>query len=142
VGCGNGSIAVSLALAARRAGRDLTVVATDQSADACRSTELTAELNGVADVVEVRRDDALASFPDAGEDLLLLNPPFHAGNTVDTRVALRLIAESARVLRPGGVLWCVWNSPLQYRPELERLVGPTGQIARDRTFTLTVSTRR
>ncbi|MFC7402459.1 class I SAM-dependent methyltransferase [Citricoccus sp. GCM10030269] len=142
VGCGNGSIAVYLALRAQRAGRDLTVVATDQSADACASTTLTSQLNGVQDRVEVRRDDALATFPEASEDLLILNPPFHAGNTVDTGLALRLVAESARTLRPGGELWCVWNSHLQYRADLERRVGPTRQIARNRTFTVTVSTRR
>lgn len=151
VGCGNGTIAVCLALATRRLEPTPTegtpdvparIVATDQSADACASTTLTAQWNGVRDLVEVRRDDALASFPDASEDLLVLNPPFHAGNTVDSRVALRLLAECARVLRPGGELWCVWNSHLQYRPELERRVGPTHQLARNRTFTVTVSTRR
>ncbi len=142
VGCGNGTIAVYLAALARSAGRDLSVVATDQSADACASTALTAGLKGVQDLVEVRRDDALASFPDASESLLVLNPPFHAGNAVDTRVARRLFGACARVLRPGGELWCVWNSHLMYRPDLERLVGPTRQVDRDRTFTVTVSTRR
>ncbi|NUL45154.1 methyltransferase [Cellulosimicrobium funkei] len=153
VGCGNGTIAVYLASLRARldrvAGSDapdeperMSVVATDQSADACASTRLTASLNGVQDRIDVRRDDALSTFPDAGEDLLVLNPPFHAGNAVDTRVAVRLMAASARVLRPGGQLWCVWNSHLMYRPELERLVGPTRQLARDRTFTVTVSTRR
>lgn len=143
VGCGNGTIAVYLALASQPAAVDgLSVVATDQSADACASTRLTASLNGVEDRIEVLRDDALSTFPDASEELLVLNPPFHAGNTVDTRVAVRLVAASARVLRPGGELWCVWNSHLMYRPELERLVGPTRQLARDRTFTVTVSTRR
>lgn len=145
VGCGNGTIAVFLALAGRRHdGRygPAEVIATDQSADACASTRDSARLNGVADRIEVRRDDALASFPDASEDLLVLNPPFHAGHTVDPRVALRLISASARVLRPGGELWCVWNSHLAYRPELERRVGPTRQLARNTTFTVTVSTRR
>ncbi|GAA1120502.1 class I SAM-dependent methyltransferase [Citricoccus alkalitolerans] len=148
VGCGNGTIAVYLASQLPRLdspGLDelerVSVIATDQSADACASTRLTASLNGVQGRIEVRRDDALSTFPDASEDLLVLNPPFHAGNAVDTRVAVRLMAASARVLRPGGQLWCVWNSHLMYRPDLERLVGPTRQLARDRTFTVTVSTR-
>ena len=42
----------------------------------------------------------------------------------------------------GGELWAVWNSHLRYRPDLERLVGPTRQIARDRTFTVTASRAR
>ena len=52
------------------------------------------------------------------------------------------VAAAARVLEPGGRLWCVWNSHLRYRPVLEDLVGPTRQTARDRTFTVTVSERR
>jgi len=47
-----------------------------------------------------------------------------------------------RVLRPGGELWTVWNSSLGYRPALQRLVGPTRQVARNAKFTVTVSTRR
>lgn len=79
LGCGNGTVA--LWLARRLPG--LSVLATDQSADACRSTELTARQNGVQDRVEVRRDDALSTVPDASEPLVVLNPPFHDGNTVD-----------------------------------------------------------
>lgn len=138
LGCGNGTVA--LWLARRLPG--MSVLATDQSADACRSTELTARQNGVQDQVEVRRDDALSTVPDASEPLVVLNPPFHDGNTVDPGVAHRLIAEAGRVLQDGGHLWCVWNSHLRYRPLVERLIGPTHQVARDRQFTVTVSTRR
>ena len=138
LGCGNGTIALWLAL--QWAG--LSVLATDQSADACRSAELTARENGVLDRVEIRRDDALSSVDEASEPLVVLNPPFHDGNAVDPGVAQRLIAEAARVLEDGGQLWCVWNSHLRYRPLLERLVGQTRQVARDRQFTVTVSSRR
>lgn len=138
LGCGNGTIAVWTAL--RFPGAQ--VLATDQSADACRSAELTARENGVAERVPVVRDDALSSVPDASEPVVLLNPPFHDGNAVDPGVAHRLIAEAARVLQDRGVLWCVWNSHLRYRPLLEKLVGPTRQVARDRRFTVTVSARR
>lgn len=138
LGCGNGTVA--LWLARRLPG--LSVLATDQSADACRSTELTARQNGVQDRVEVRRDDALSTVPDASEPLVVLNPPFHDGNAVDPGVAHRLIAEAGRVLQDDGHLWCVWNSHLRYRPLLERLIGPTHQMDRDRQFTVTVSTRR
>jgi 16S rRNA (guanine1207-N2)-methyltransferase len=45
------------------------------------------------------------------------------------------------VLRPGGELWAVWNSALFYRPSLERIGGPTRQIARNAKFTVTASTK-
>ena len=51
----------------------------------------------------------------------------------------RLFEASARVLRPGGELWSVWNSHLAYRPVLERVVGPTRQVSRTSKFTVTAS---
>lgn len=138
LGCGNGTISAWAALRHPQ----LALLAVDQSASAVASTRLTAEANGVAERVTTLRDDALSSLPEASEDLILLNPPFHQGNAVDTSVAHRLISESARVLRPGGVLYTVWNSHLKYRPWLERRVGATEQLAKNPTFTVTGSVRR
>ncbi|MGL3804804.1 class I SAM-dependent methyltransferase [Paeniglutamicibacter sp. R2-26] len=137
LGCGNGTIAAFMALKHPR----LAVHASDQSASAVASTAATAAANGVAGRVAPVQDDALASLPDASEELVVLNPPFHMGNTVHAGIALKLIADAGRVLSPGGELWCVWNSHLGYRAQLEKLVGPTRQVARNPKFTLTVSTR-
>jgi 16S rRNA (guanine1207-N2)-methyltransferase len=138
LGCGTGAIAAYLALT-RPA---LQVTATDQSAAAVSSAQLTAAANGVGNRVSVRRGDALAGFPDASEDLVVLNPPFHIGASVHAGIALKLFADAGRVLRPGGELWTVWNSHLMYKPALNRLVGPTREVARNPKFTVTVSTRR
>lgn len=137
LGCGTGVLAS--ALATRR--RDLRVLATDQSAAAVASARATAVANGVADRVGVRRDDGLASQPDASADLIVLNPPFHIGGAVHTGIAHRMFRDAARVLAPGGELWTVWNSHLGYRPALERAIGPTRQIARNAKFTITASRR-
>ena len=138
LGCGTGVVASALALA--RPG--ITVLATDQSAAAVASARATAEANGVSDHVRVLRDDGLASQLDASAELILLNPPFHVGATVHTGAAVRLFEDAARVLAPGGELWTVFNSHLGYRPILNRLIGPTRQVARNTKFTVTVSTRR
>ncbi|WP_232422946.1 class I SAM-dependent methyltransferase [Cellulosimicrobium cellulans] len=138
LGCGTGLLA---AWAARR-WPDARVVAADRSDAAVRSTALTARENGVADRVRTVRDDAGATLADASADVVLLNPPFHDGAAVRTDAAHRMFATAGRVLRPGGELWCVWNSHLRYRPALERAVGPTTQVARDPRFTVTRSVRR
>ena len=135
LGCGTGVIAAWLA----RERPGLRVLATDQSAAAIASARATVAANGVADRVDVVRDDALSGHPDASAELIVLNPPFHIGPVVHRGIALKLFADAGRVLAPGGELWTVWNSHLRYRPDLERLVGPTRQIARDRTFTVTAS---
>ncbi|GAA5196985.1 class I SAM-dependent methyltransferase [Microbacterium jejuense] len=136
--CGTGVIATTLAL--RHPSRD--VIACDQSAVAVASARATATANEVGDRVDVVRDDMLGAQPDGSAAFIALNPPFHSGAAVHQGIAPRMFAEAARVLRSGGELWTVWNSGLQYRPTLERLVGPTRQIARNAKFTVTASTRR
>ena len=136
--CGTGVVAAALAVR----HPSLRVIACDQSAVAVASARATAEANGVTDRVRVVRDDVLQSQADATASFIALNPPFHAGAAIDERLAPRMFADAARVLEAGGELWTVWNSALRYRPALERIVGPTRQVARDRKFTVTVSTKR
>ncbi|MEC5185453.1 16S rRNA (guanine1207-N2)-methyltransferase [Cryobacterium sp. MP_3.1] len=138
LGCGTGVLAA--ALAQRRPG--LQLVASDQSAAAVASALATMTANGVMERVRVLRDDALSAQPDASAELILLNPPFHIGSSVHAGIALKLFEDAARVLRPGGELWTVWNTHLGYRPALTRIVGPTHQVGRNTKFTVTVSTRR
>jgi 16S rRNA (guanine1207-N2)-methyltransferase len=57
----------------------------------------------------------------------------HAG------IALSLFDEAARVLKPGGELWTVFNSHLAYRAALMRSVGPTRVVGQNPKFTVTVS---
>ncbi|SDG89412.1 class I SAM-dependent methyltransferase [Klenkia brasiliensis] len=135
LGCGTGVLAVALA----RAG--FSVLASDASAAAVASAAATAAANGVADRVEVTRDDALAGVEPGSVDLVVCNPPFHQGTTVHAGIADRLFAAAGRVLRPGGQLLTVYNSHLPHRAALRRLVGPTRQLSRDPRFTVTASTR-
>lgn len=135
---GSGVVAAALALARP----DLDVLATDQSAAAVASTRATAVANGVGDRVEVVRADGLETLDTASAQLIVLNPPFHVGAAVHTGLAERLFADAARVLEPGGELWAVWNSPLNYRPILDKLIGSTKQVQRTSKFTVTSSRKR
>jgi 16S rRNA (guanine1207-N2)-methyltransferase len=135
--CGTGVVGAWLALRHPQ----LRVYASDQSAIAVASARATAEANGVADRMTVVRDDALSQLADGRATFIALNPPFHAGGAIHEGIAPRLFADAARALRPGGELWTVWNSALFYRPTLERIVGPTRQIARNAKFTVTASTK-
>lgn len=137
LGCGTGILAVSLA----RQNPDLRVVATDQSAAAIASAAATAAANGVADRVEVLRDDAASTLPDDSVDLVVCNPPFHVGAAVHTGAAEKMFDAAARILRDGGELWTVYNSHLNYRGTLRRVVGRTDVAGRNRKFTVTRSVR-
>lgn len=136
--CGTGLVAVALA----RQLPDARIDAVDQSAVAVASARLTAAANGVGDRIAVARADALETVGDGDADLVVVNPPFHSGGALTVALAERLFADAGRALAPGGRLVAVWNSHLRYRPALERLVGPTRQVARDPKFTITESTRR
>jgi 16S rRNA (guanine1207-N2)-methyltransferase len=140
VDLGSGTGVLAAALSRARAG--LEVIAVDQSAAAVGSAVATAAANGLEGRIRVVRDDAASSLPDRSVDLVVCNPPFHVGAAVVTTAADRLFAAAARVLRPGGELWTVYNSALRYKPVLGRVVGPTRLVAQDRKFTVTVSTRR
>ncbi|WP_433199496.1 class I SAM-dependent methyltransferase [Nocardia sp. CA-107356] len=137
LGCGTGILAVALA----KARPGIRVVGTDQSAAAVASARATAEANQVADRVTVVRDDAMSSAADNSADLVLCNPPFHVGAAVHTGSAIKMFAETGRVLRPGGELWTVYNSHLNYRGVVQRMVGQTEVIGRNRKFTVTRSVR-
>ncbi|SOD70899.1 16S rRNA m(2)G 1207 methyltransferase /23S rRNA m(2)G-1835 methyltransferase [Jatrophihabitans sp. GAS493] len=137
LGCGTGILAAMLAVARP----DLAVIATDQSAAAVSSAEATVEANGLSDRIRVTRDDAMSELADGGTDLIVCNPPFHIGTSVQPRVAEHLFAGAGRVLRSGGELWTVYNSHLDYRPLLRRHVGPTRLVERNPKFSVTCSLR-
>ena len=138
VGCGTGILATSLA----RARPSLQVLASDQSAAAIASTAATAQVNGVGEAVTTLRDDALSTLPAGCADLVVCNPPFHSGTALHTDAAHRMFAAAARVLRPGGELWTVYNSHLLYKRDLSRVVGPTTMAGQNPKFTVTRTVRR
>ena len=138
LGCGTGVLAAALASARPQ----LRVTATDTSAAAVASAAATAAANGLTDRIAVVRDDAGTSLPAASADLVVCNPPFHVGAAVVPEVADRLVRGAARLLRPGGELWTVYNTPLGRAGALSRLVGPTRVASRTPKFTVTVSVRR
>jgi len=138
LGCGTGALAAAFA----RQHPDAVIIATDRSASAVRSARATMAANGLEGRVHVTLDDAGSELPDRSADLILLNPPFHLGASVHEGAGQRLIQAAARLLRPGGEVWTVFNSHLDHRRALSRDVGATEQVARTPKFTVTRSIRR
>ncbi|MDQ0614536.1 16S rRNA (guanine1207-N2)-methyltransferase [Microbacterium sp. W4I4] len=138
LGCGTGALAAAFA----RQHPDAVIIATDRSASAVRSARATMAANGLEGRVHVTLDDAGSELPDASADLILLNPPFHLGASVHEGAGQRLIQAAARLLKPGGEVWTVFNSHLDHRRALSRDIGATEQVARTPKFTVTRSIRR
>lgn len=121
LGCGTGILAAMLA----RSRPELAVTAIDVSSAAVASTRETTARAGLGARVRVVRADGVSGLEPGSVDLVVCNPPFHAGGAVSPEVALRLLAPVRRVLAPGGELWTVYNSRLAHARALRRLVGPT-----------------
>ena len=47
-----------------------------------------------------------------------------------------MFQQAGRVLRPGGELWTVYNTHLNYRGVMESMVGKTDVMGRNRKFTV------
>lgn len=133
-GCGNGTISMWLAR------RGLRVTARDVSWSAVAGTTIAAEVNQVA--VDATWGAGLDGYADDSLDVIVTNPPFHQGPAKDSSDTLAMFDDAARVLRPGGRLWCVFNSHLPYRKELNVRLGQTLLAAQDPHYTVTVTTVR
>ncbi|MCG6567388.1 class I SAM-dependent methyltransferase [Tessaracoccus sp. ZS01] len=131
-GCGNGSVAMWLA----KEGVD-TVLARDVSWSAVAGTSVAAEINGFQ--VDATWGDGLDGYADQSVDALVTNPPFHQGTAKDSSDTLDMFVDARRVLKPGGQLWCVYNSHLPYRRALNETLGRTRVVAQDRHYTVTVT---
>lgn len=130
LGCGNGT----LSFASTHLFPNAKITATDLSQVALASIRLGGFANGVSDRLQVLRTDALDGYSGPKADLILCNPPFHQGTAIETDTALRMFANAAGALAPGGALWTVFNGHLKYPPLLRRLVGPTKVVTQNRKF--------
>lgn len=119
LGCGNGAVS---------RGLEGNITATDADADAVLSAR--------AIGINATWDDAGSNLPSAHFDTIALNPPFHAGTTIDSTLVQHLLDAAHRLLSAEGALYLVHNSHLRYRPEVEKRFTHVEQIARNARFTV------
>jgi 16S rRNA (guanine1207-N2)-methyltransferase len=108
VGCGYGPIGV----AAAEAGA-ATVDMVDVSLLAVAAARANAGRYGLPG--EVLAGDGVAAVAGRQYDLIVSNPPFHAGRRVDTATTEAMIAGAYALLAPGGRLALVANRFLPYK---------------------------
>ncbi|MGW3492977.1 methyltransferase [Streptomyces sp. NPDC001020] len=131
LGCGNGIVGVSAALASPRA----EVLFVDESYQAVASAEATYRENADG-AAEFRVGDGLSGVPAGSVDLVLNNPPFHSHQATTDATAWRMFTGARRALRPGGELWVIGNRHLGYHLKLRRLFGNSELVASDAKFVI------
>ncbi|MGR4878707.1 methyltransferase [Streptomyces sp. LARHCF249] len=134
LGCGNGVVGTAVQVH----DPDAEVVFTDESYQAVASARATY----LANVREGRRTaefhvgDGVAMLAPGSVDLVLSNPPFHSHQATTDATALRMFAQSRKVLRPGGELWIVANRHMGYHTHLRRLFGNSEVVASEPKFVI------
>ncbi|MFC9299160.1 methyltransferase [Streptomyces sp. NPDC057011] len=140
LGCGNGVVGTAVQVH----DPDAEVVFTDESYQAVASARETYKAN----VREGRRTaeffvgDGVAMLDPGSVDLVLCNPPFHSHQATTDATALRMFAQSRKVLRPGGELWIVANRHMGYHTHLRRLFGNSEVVASEPKFVVLRAVKR
>lgn len=142
LGCGDGVLALALALRCPRA----RVLGVDESyrAVACAEANLARNegvLPGERGRVRFAAADGLADAAPGTLDLVVCNPPFHQGHAVADVVAARMFAQALAALRPGGRLVVVGNRHLGHHAKLARLFGGHQLLDGDARFVVLAATR-
>ncbi|MEU2915289.1 methyltransferase [Streptomyces massasporeus] len=138
LGCGNGVVGTSVALA----DPDAEVLFVDESFQAVASAEATYKANGALGHAEFRVGDGLAGVPSGSVDLVLNNPPFHSHQATTDATAWRMFTGARRALRPGGELWVIGNRHLGYHVKLRKLFGNSRLVASDPKFVVLKAVKR
>jgi 16S rRNA (guanine1207-N2)-methyltransferase len=130
VGCGYGVIGMLLA---RRNPQGTQVDLVDSNLLAVASASQNLRSNQLANA-RAFPGDLMLELPDTTYDLVISNPPFHAGQAVDYAVAEALIGDARRVLKPGGQLRLVANRFIRYERLMAQVFGSVEVVAQDNRY--------
>ena len=131
IGCGGGHLGCNALLRWPQA-KAWFVDADARAVAAVRSNLAPGRLD-LAARAEIAWWDVSEPLPAAGFDLILNNPPCHAGTASDLTIAGAMFRSASQALAPGGQLVVVANRRLPYEQELTRH-GPVRMIHQDGSF--------
>jgi 16S rRNA (guanine1207-N2)-methyltransferase len=137
LGCGVGIIGIMAALAVGAP----RVTLLDVDALACESASASLAANHLVGA-HVIQGDGLAGIAPASYDLILSNPPFHAGHAVNLAITAALIEEAHQALAAEGRLVLVANRFLPYDRLIQARFGEVATLAADGRFRVLAATRR
>lgn len=127
-GCGNGILAISLA------GPESHLVLMDDSKIAVDVAAKNATGRGLS--FEAIHDFSVPEMDPV--DMVVMNPPFHLNHYVCPDLALQLIRQSARQLRPGGAAVMVQNKRFANLKSLSRYFDDISVLADSRSYVVYV----
>lgn len=135
LGCGSGVVAATIA----QRHRGVRVVCCDESYEAVQSARAT--VGRVTATASFHVTDVLDGIEGSSADVVVVNPPFHAGGARTDAVALRMVTEAHRVLRPGGSIHLVANRHLDHHAAVRRTFGRVSVTVADSRFSVLTAIR-
>ena len=138
--CGNGV----LGLAAMRQGLTESVIFADESALALASARQNVQslYPDCGNRVSFLHSDGLHTYRGPPVQLILCNPPFHQGASVDEGAGKHLLKQCSTHLAPEGRLCLVANRHLKYQGLLARQFASVQQLAQNRKFVVLLCRKR
>ena len=135
-GSGAGIIGCWLGLAVR----DSKLTLVDCDALAVESSRKSLAANDLSEQSNVIASDGMNKIK-GRFDNVISNPPFHDGVKTSYDVTERFLAESSKLLKPGGRLIIVANSFLTYEPIIQAAFGNCQQLARRDGFVIYMASK-
>jgi 16S rRNA (guanine1207-N2)-methyltransferase len=111
-GCGIGHLAASLLISSQITV--LHLIDIDRRA-------VNAAIKNITDPRAHAQWNDIRTISLSGLDFVVMNPPFHENGTEHRPLGLAFIAQAAKSLKRGGVLWLTANRHLPYEEALQRL---------------------
>lgn len=135
--CGNGIVG----LVALEQGLASQVTFCDESAMALQSARLNANriFPNMEKHLSFHLGDGLLQYQEKPAHLILCNPPFHLGHTVDEFAGRHLLRQCSRHLQPSGQLYLVANRHIDYRPSLRQTFDRVEKFASNAKFNILVA---
>jgi 16S rRNA (guanine1207-N2)-methyltransferase len=128
MGCGYGIIGM---FAAHQGADWVDLIDSDLLAiSACKATLKQNQITNTAVIL----GDLLSTIGTRKYDLILSNPPFHAGKAVDYQIASAMIQQSFRALLPDGQIVIVANRFIQYDELIKQTFGNVAILASSGKF--------
>ena len=123
LGCGSGVIGIAAAMAGAA-----SVTMTDVDLLAVATARENIARSGLSDISAVA-SDLYGAIHDQRFDVILSNPPFHAGQRIDRDIADGIVREAPTVLAEGGQIRLVANRFLAYDRALRQAFGELERVA-------------
>jgi 16S rRNA (guanine1207-N2)-methyltransferase len=128
IGCGYGILGM---FAAHQGAGWVDLIDNDLLAIAACKASL--EQNQITNTTVIA-GDLLSSIGTRKYDLILSNPPFHAGQAVDYQIAEAMIIQSYQALNQGGQIIIVANRFIQYDDLIKHIFGNVSVLASSGKF--------